>query len=395
MYNKIFINKALDYIKTAWQNEDISLEKVAENAGFSISYFDRMFAKATGKPVMEYVRTYKLIRSAHILRSSDRSIIDISMDLGYENPENYTRAFKAMYEISPSEYRKKHENISMQWKDNSTGTVIKRFEAAFPDLVRFDIDEFLDYLLVSDPLRFMFNNYFAKQIDCAVYMLSDENEYIYVEEFDASRIDLMLFCKEENISGYINMAKAFPKYSIGFICDKDYNVPVDKLGFAEVNEYISFDYAYLEDSIDIPILCDYSVRELCEADSQQTEIFAKEVNPVIWRVFEQKHSHGNYGDTIMFGLFNKQEMAGVCMPTLEKGRGTFCADIGGIFMKTEYENEKTVKYLWSSVINAQIKMGAVPTNGGTTSERRYIDIENTEKMGYTLIAKRYSYSTCE
>lgn len=86
MENKLYINKALEYISKAWNDDSINLDKVAGAAGFSNSYFDKMFAEHTGKTIMEYVRTYKLIRSANMLRTSEESVLDIR---NYDHNKRY------------------------------------------------------------------------------------------------------------------------------------------------------------------------------------------------------------------------------------------------------------------------------------------------------------------
>lgn len=291
MKNEEFIGRALEYIRTTCMKETLTLEKIAENAGFSVSYFDRMFAKATGKTVMEYVRERRLIHSAVMLRSSDKSILDIALEHGYENPENYARAFKVKYTIPPSEYRENHREQPLNWKDFSTGTVINRFEKAFPSLKRIAQEEFLEYLYMTDPLRFSFHLYFANQIDCAVYQLREGNEYMLVEEYRPELVSLTLFCETKNISRYIGMAKAFPTYTICIACDIVFVMPEDKMGFKEEREYEQYSYAYLEDSTDVPALPGYSVRELSEGDRAAVNRIRRDIKAEAIRVFEQKMTY--------------------------------------------------------------------------------------------------------
>ena len=41
-----------------------------------------------------------------LLKNTNRSIVEIGEDVGYENPESFIRAFKKMYEMTPSAYRR-------------------------------------------------------------------------------------------------------------------------------------------------------------------------------------------------------------------------------------------------------------------------------------------------
>ena len=392
MKNEDFVSNALQYIGEAWKDEALSLEKVAANAGFSVSYFDRMFARATGKPVMEYVRELKLIRSAITLRNSDKSILDIALEYGYSNPENYTRAFKARYGIPPSEYRAKHKDVSLNPRDASTGTVINRFEAAFPALERIELSDFLDYLYVTDPIKFSSCMYVTGQVDCAVYKL-DENEYMLVEEYWAHVVNLSLFCKPENICKYIGMAKAFLSYSICVYCDKDCEVLEDKFGLADAKAYVYYSYAYLQESIEIPTLPGYTVRELNANDRAAAERIQPHVELSVVTFFEQKFAHGNFKDVQMFGMFcNETELVGVAFPSVERSRDMFYADIGEIALIPGHDDMKTLAFLWAYIIDAQLKAGALPTNGEANVYSAPTDIVGTEQMGYTLVGKMYRYA---
>ena len=82
MENSELITKALQYIKTATVNSEISIEDVANHAGFSTDYFNRIFLAHTGFNVMEYVRFSRMKKAAHLLRCTDKDILNIALDCG-------------------------------------------------------------------------------------------------------------------------------------------------------------------------------------------------------------------------------------------------------------------------------------------------------------------------
>ena len=67
MENKILIDKAIGFSQKN-PKENLSLQSIAENAGFSLNYFDSLFRRHTGYSPVEYARVYKLTRSALELR---------------------------------------------------------------------------------------------------------------------------------------------------------------------------------------------------------------------------------------------------------------------------------------------------------------------------------------
>ena len=58
-----------------------------------------------GESVKEHVRRLRLERAAQRLKASDRPVLDIALEAGYETHESFTRAFAAMFESSPSTFR--------------------------------------------------------------------------------------------------------------------------------------------------------------------------------------------------------------------------------------------------------------------------------------------------
>ncbi|MCD2347755.1 AraC family transcriptional regulator [Clostridium guangxiense] len=104
------MNKALNYIE---ENLEIDIDsgEVAKAAHMSKFHFLRIFKILTGITVGDYVRERRLSLSAKDVLSSELKIIDIAYKYGYETPEAFTKAFKRLHGISPSEARKNKRNL--------------------------------------------------------------------------------------------------------------------------------------------------------------------------------------------------------------------------------------------------------------------------------------------
>ncbi len=98
------LNKALDYIEKNLTN-DIDFKKVSKLALCSEYHFKRMFSFLTGVTLSEYIRRRRLSLAAFELISSDIRIIDVAIKYGYNSPDSFTRAFKDLHGITPSEAR--------------------------------------------------------------------------------------------------------------------------------------------------------------------------------------------------------------------------------------------------------------------------------------------------
>ena len=91
--------------------EELTLDHLAEVAGFSKFHFHRQFSAITGFTVGELVRLTRLKRAAYQLAfDPDCSITDIALDAGFSAPESFSRAFKDAQGQTPTEFRE-----SPQW----------------------------------------------------------------------------------------------------------------------------------------------------------------------------------------------------------------------------------------------------------------------------------------
>jgi len=86
-------------------DEDLSLERLARIAHFSPFHFHRIFSALVGESVHDYVRRLRLEAAAMLLKTTDRPITQIAFDSGYDTHESFTRAFRQMFGVSPSQFR--------------------------------------------------------------------------------------------------------------------------------------------------------------------------------------------------------------------------------------------------------------------------------------------------
>ncbi|MBE6709093.1 MAG: helix-turn-helix transcriptional regulator [Ruminococcaceae bacterium] len=133
MENSNIVKQAIDYIRNESYKSDMTIDDVAANAGFSTNYFNSIFAAHTGFNVMEYVRFIRLKNAAMLLLKTNREVLDIALECGYEAHESFTRAFKRQYGNTPNEYRKK-KSRAMFFEDFCNETVGARMIHEFPQL---------------------------------------------------------------------------------------------------------------------------------------------------------------------------------------------------------------------------------------------------------------------
>lgn len=98
--------KAICYIDAHYR-EELSLSDVAEQLSFSLSYTSKLLKRYTGIPFIKYLAYVRVRASLEALLEGCSSIEQIAADCGMPNSKAYTTAFKELYGILPSTYRKR------------------------------------------------------------------------------------------------------------------------------------------------------------------------------------------------------------------------------------------------------------------------------------------------
>jgi AraC family transcriptional regulator len=94
---QLFIQEHLD--------GDLSLDRLARVAHFSPYHFHRIFKGVVGEGVNEYVRRLRLESAAVALKTTDRGVLQVALDAGYGTHEAFTRAFRQLFGVSPTQFR--------------------------------------------------------------------------------------------------------------------------------------------------------------------------------------------------------------------------------------------------------------------------------------------------
>lgn len=99
------ILRVLIYIQNHLHKK-LALDELAAVAEFSPYHFHRIFSAIVGETVKEHVRRLRLEQAARSLKVTDEPITNIAFQAGYETHESFSRAFKIMFHLSPSDFRK-------------------------------------------------------------------------------------------------------------------------------------------------------------------------------------------------------------------------------------------------------------------------------------------------
>lgn len=104
------IKLVLNYINDHY-SEDISINTLAELCEYSEYHFMRFFKKHIGLTCVQYINNLRLEKSSILLTSTNNAIMDVSLEVGFDNLSYFNKLFKRKYNLTPKEFRTINSNI--------------------------------------------------------------------------------------------------------------------------------------------------------------------------------------------------------------------------------------------------------------------------------------------
>jgi AraC-like DNA-binding protein len=98
------INKVLDYIMEHYQ-EELTLEKVADQLSMNKNAFCRFFKSTTRKCLFTLINEVRIAKACQLLSETDMNVLQICFACGYSNISSFNKAFKKYKETNPLRYR--------------------------------------------------------------------------------------------------------------------------------------------------------------------------------------------------------------------------------------------------------------------------------------------------
>ena len=102
-YDKI-VSGVREYLRKHYQ--DASLEGAAETVNLSPAYLSKIFKEKNGTSFSDTLLSIRMEKAKEMLEDIRYKSYDIAYYIGYDNPKNFSRAFKSYYGMTPMEYRK-------------------------------------------------------------------------------------------------------------------------------------------------------------------------------------------------------------------------------------------------------------------------------------------------
>ena len=390
MENTELIFKAVEFAKQNASDSEISVEDVAANAGFSIDYFNRIFLTHTGFTVTAYMNYVRLKNATKLLRTTDKSVLDIALEIGYDSHEGFTKAFKKKYGVTPSEHRSKNKNRIMYLGEITDKTVAARFIHSNPDFQLVDSDIAIDYLLEKDAKRY---GYFCTTIKyCGLEIAAPngdfENGFIGIGDDGNGKSYLEIMTDDfKLLSAWI---KRFPQRKT-FYSTKDETEIYEILKSYGVEEKLKAtpQALYFGEPIEAKLPDRIVIRLLNPSDKKSILKWAngKKDGYTNHLLNEKDYLDEN---NLEYGVFENGELIAVAVCGIDEVHGMRLNNCCAIRFANGKENESLYRTIFAFVTNDILNKGALPfddiqhgeyakTHGNFTS----VD------YGYEIVNRRY------
>jgi signal transduction histidine kinase/DNA-binding response OmpR family regulator len=101
-----FINQSLEIIEKNMSEQDFSVEQLGSELAMSRMQLFRKIKALTDQSPSEYIRTIRLKRAAHLIKSNFGNLAQITYEVGFNHPSYFAKCFRELYGVAPSEYGK-------------------------------------------------------------------------------------------------------------------------------------------------------------------------------------------------------------------------------------------------------------------------------------------------
>ncbi|WP_243156134.1 AraC family transcriptional regulator [Clostridium sp. C2-6-12] len=100
----MYINKVINFIHINYSRK-IRVSEVAKYIGLDRKYISKLFKDIVGVTIQDYLISFRINKAKEMMKDKQLSIGDISRSVGYDNPLIFSKMFKKVNGMSPSEYR--------------------------------------------------------------------------------------------------------------------------------------------------------------------------------------------------------------------------------------------------------------------------------------------------
>ncbi|NDV46640.1 response regulator [Paludibacter sp. 221] len=107
--DEIFLAKLLDIMERNMDNSELTVDDVVSEIGLGRTVFFNKLKGLTGLSPIEFIREIRIKRAAQLLQAGEHNISEITYMVGMSDSRYFSKCFKKIYGMTPSEYKKSLE----------------------------------------------------------------------------------------------------------------------------------------------------------------------------------------------------------------------------------------------------------------------------------------------
>lgn len=116
-YREARIQHLCDYIRNNY-GKKLTIESLSKVVSLSPIYLCRFFKEITGQTITDYINHYRTAQAALLIRTTDKKLLDIALETGFNNLSYFSNQFKRYLGVTPSEFK---EVRSFQQTESGSG----------------------------------------------------------------------------------------------------------------------------------------------------------------------------------------------------------------------------------------------------------------------------------
>lgn len=104
-HNDDVVDSVKAYIEENYDDDELSLNKIASHVNFSPNHLSMVFSQQTGNTLIKYLTDYRMSKAKELLKCTNKKSSEISILVGYKDPHYFSYLFKKTQGVTPTQFR--------------------------------------------------------------------------------------------------------------------------------------------------------------------------------------------------------------------------------------------------------------------------------------------------
>ena len=101
------VDDAIDIIQAEYASDHLTISELARRTGTNECYLKRGFRERTGRTIAAFIRQHRMQTALALLEEGEMTVREVAREVGYVNPSQFARAFRALHGYAPSDISRK------------------------------------------------------------------------------------------------------------------------------------------------------------------------------------------------------------------------------------------------------------------------------------------------